>query len=238
MRVIQSRRVGVGKSLYIMRRAEELTEKFSVSDPLVSIHIHGPSIAESRIMDRLQSLRVRQNKACIVHFDISPSVSYCIIFFLPVISFKKLFKPSLCCDILQMVKFVDCLLFSILVLGYFTDIHGNLWRRDLSHLYMVEITLPPNAEEKRCAAKRLLHLLPSLMCCSPSIRSGLHHAGVHSSTSHGQLDWKKFISSSYQIVYQYLKRYNSSSTADLNCFKFVPGVVEGDEGDFLKYIFK
>ena len=74
MRVVQSRGVGMGKSLYIMRRAEELTDLCEVSEALISIRVHGPNISEDRIMCQLQSLQVT-SRPCIVHFDISPSVS-------------------------------------------------------------------------------------------------------------------------------------------------------------------
>ena len=75
---MQSNRVGMGKSLYITRKAQELAEKFQVSDPLVTIRVHGPKIAEERIMDQLQSLgtRAKPNDPLIVHIDIAPSVSF------------------------------------------------------------------------------------------------------------------------------------------------------------------
>ena len=136
-----------------------------------------------------------------------------------------------------MVKAVDCLLFSILVLGCFTDLCGNLWRRDLSHLYMVEVTLPTTSLESNHATHPLLHFLPSLMCLGPkdvkTDRDSLSRYMYPSTT----LDRKKFLSQSYQIVYQYLKRFDSRTT-DIDIFKFQPGVVEGDEADFLKCIFK
>ena len=75
MRIVQSERVGMGKSLYILRLAEELTGKYHVIEPLTSIRVHGPNIAEDRIMDQLQSLSFRSCETLIVHFDISPSVS-------------------------------------------------------------------------------------------------------------------------------------------------------------------
>ena len=66
----------MGKSLYITRRAEYLTELYKVTVPLVSIHVNGPKIAEERIMDQLQLLRARSNTPLAVHFDIAPSVSF------------------------------------------------------------------------------------------------------------------------------------------------------------------
>ena len=65
----------MGKSLYITRKALELAEQFHVSDPLVTIRVHGPKIAEERIMDQLQSLGTR-DKPLIVHIDIATSVSF------------------------------------------------------------------------------------------------------------------------------------------------------------------
>ena len=66
----------MGKSLYITRRAEHLTHMYEVADPLVSIHVNGPKIAEESIMDQLQQLEAnRSNQPLVVHFDIAPSVS-------------------------------------------------------------------------------------------------------------------------------------------------------------------
>ena len=66
----------MGKSLYITRRAEHLTQIYQVTDTLVSIHVNGPKIAEESIMDQLQQLEVdRSNQPLVVHFDIAPSVS-------------------------------------------------------------------------------------------------------------------------------------------------------------------
>ena len=137
-----------------------------------------------------------------------------------------------------MVKSVDCLLFSILVLGCFTDLHGNLWRRNLSHLYAVEATLPKTALESSRATRRMLRFLPSLVCFGPQdVKTKMDAQGVFMYSSADRLDRKKFSSQSYQIVFQYLNRY-SSRTMSISRFKFKPGVVEGDEADFLKCIFK
>ena len=89
VRVVQSTQVGMGKSLYIAEKAQELADEVGTSDPLVTIRVHGPKIAEERIMDQLQSLQMgpmqslqslhtgpSSNEPLIVHFDIAPSVSF------------------------------------------------------------------------------------------------------------------------------------------------------------------
>ena len=65
----------MGKSLYVTRRAEHLMQMHDVTDPLVSIRVNGPKIAEESIMDQLQLLETRSNQPLVVHFDIAPSVS-------------------------------------------------------------------------------------------------------------------------------------------------------------------
>ena len=66
----------MGKSLYITERAQELANKFRMSDSLVTVRVHGPKISEEKIMDQLQLLGARSNEPLIVHFDIPPSVSF------------------------------------------------------------------------------------------------------------------------------------------------------------------
>lgn len=137
-----------------------------------------------------------------------------------------------------MVKSVDCLLFSILVLGCFTDLRGNLWRRNLSHLYAVEVTLADVAEENCHATRCLLQFLPPIMCIGPQeVTKERGVLSVCTYTSTGQLDQKKFSSQTYQLVYQYLKRYHSNMR-EFNNFRFIPGKTEGRKQDFVKCIFK
>ena len=66
----------MGKSLYITEKAQVLANRFGTPHSLVTVRVHGPKIAEERIMDQLQSLGARSNDPLIVHFDIAPSVSF------------------------------------------------------------------------------------------------------------------------------------------------------------------
>ena len=119
-----------------------------------------------------------------------------------------------------MLKAVDCFLFSIFVLGCFTDQRGKLWRRTHNHLYMIELTQPQNEEN---ATQNIIQFLPSKICEAPREDS---------------LDQKKWLSDAYQIVYYYLKHYNcdSGSLDTLEKFK-VTGSIKPNT-DFLHHMLR
>ena len=43
-----------------------------------------------------------------------------------------------------MLRSIDDIVFSLLILGGLTDSRGNVWRRHPSQLYAIELTLPSN----------------------------------------------------------------------------------------------
>ena len=128
---------------------------------------------------------------------------------------------------MQMVRAVDCFLFSVLVLGYFTDRGGRFWRRKYSHSYMIEITLQ-SSEETSFATKNLLKLLPTQECSAP-----VDHGNT---VREHHLDHKKWLSDPYQLVYHYLRNYDP--TSDIPKFKDMvkTGIIRRNK-DFLKCIF-
>ena len=129
-----------------------------------------------------------------------------------------------------MVRAVDCFLFSLLVLGYFTDRRGKLWRRKHSHLYIIEITLQTSEESASFATNNLLEFLPSKKCLAPiGINVREHH-----------LEKKKWASDSYQLVYYYLKHYDTTQeTPDLHKkFKDVKTDIIRENRDFLRCVFR
>ena len=128
-----------------------------------------------------------------------------------------------------MVRAVDCFLFSIIVLGCFTDRRGKLWRRKHSHLYMIELTDEQISDkDSNFATKRLLKLLPTQMFEAPIDAQGT----VRECT----LDYDKWSSYPYQLVYYYLKNFDTRND-DAPKFKSLKmGDVKKNE-DFLQCIF-
>ena len=78
VRVVSSKRTGMGKSLFIQRMAEQLESvNCSKAAPIeVIIPIHGPIVTSDVILSLLKG-HYRDNKCKIYHFDIAPSVSEC-----------------------------------------------------------------------------------------------------------------------------------------------------------------
>ena len=77
--VVYSKRPGMGKSLYIQRLAEKLTENnVEYKCTIARIPIHGPSVSPSAIMRQLTEECSQDPSAThkqIIHLDVSHSVS-------------------------------------------------------------------------------------------------------------------------------------------------------------------
>ena len=76
VRVVSSKRTGMGKSLFIQRMANQLgvvTNNPSKSIPAV-IPIHGPVVTADNVLNFLKE-HYGEDKCRIYHFDIAPSVS-------------------------------------------------------------------------------------------------------------------------------------------------------------------
>ena len=133
MRVVKSTRSGMGKSLYIKKMSKKLEQLKSSSPHLVTIPIHGPIVTSDIVLRFLQNHTSESFNSTIIHFDISPKVLYqCTI----KVEVKNTFI------IFQVLRQVDTLLFSLLVLRGLCDSHGSVWRCHPSQLCAVEITVP------------------------------------------------------------------------------------------------
>lgn len=68
-----------------------------------------------------------------------------------------------------MIGLVESFLFSILVLGHLRDHKGNTWRREIGHMYAIEVTLSEETKDNfnKNATCQLLNLFPSAHCRPP-----------------------------------------------------------------------
>lgn len=69
-----SKRSGMGKSLYVQRRAEELHSRMSRDDLAVTIPIHGPVVTNDTVLEFFNE-QIERTKCTIYHLDIAPRVS-------------------------------------------------------------------------------------------------------------------------------------------------------------------
>ena len=74
VRVVSSQRSGMGKSLYIRRRAEFLVDLNPTSKGCVTIPVHGPRVTPDSVMAFLKD-HIANSTGTIFHIDVSPSVS-------------------------------------------------------------------------------------------------------------------------------------------------------------------
>ena len=75
VRVVSSSRAGMGKTLFVTRMMEKLHAVMPRHRPLVSIPVHGPVVTGDSIMQYLIHHK-NELESTILHFDISPSVSW------------------------------------------------------------------------------------------------------------------------------------------------------------------
>eukprot|EP00731_Ephydatia_muelleri_P024235 Em0016g506a len=202
VRVVKSKRSGMGKSLYIRKMATKLEQMNGSTLSRVTIPIHGPIVTPDTVLKFLQKCIGTPFNSTIVHFDVSPKV----------------------------LRQVDTLLFSLLVLRGLYDSHGSVWRCHPSQLCAVEITVPLHQTSdcpERCALA-LLELLPTIECVSPYEAHELMKSGQISGPEKRLMDDEEFRSSTFQRVYQYLRRHIAKYNLDEYSFT---GVVEGSAAD-------
>ena len=129
----------MGKSLFIARMADKLTEYQSTGMTYVTVPIHGPEVTPDIVMERLKDY-MKETTSTIFHLDIAPSVSYICMCSLVQCSILSL--PSL----FQILWKVDTILFCLLVLRGLSDSQGRVWRCYPTQLYTIEVTLPEHPQ--------------------------------------------------------------------------------------------
>ena len=78
VRLVTSQRAGMGKSLYIKRRKEDLFKSVATHEPHeVIVPIHGPTVTPDTVVGALMP-HIKNNFSIIFHLDIAPNVSYTV----------------------------------------------------------------------------------------------------------------------------------------------------------------
>ncbi len=76
VRVVSSTRSGMGKSLYVKRKAMSLEQAIcNDKTHIITIPIHGPVVSADSIMDCLKE-HIGEDNCTIYHLDIAPIVSH------------------------------------------------------------------------------------------------------------------------------------------------------------------
>ncbi|XP_065845272.1 E3 ubiquitin-protein ligase rnf213-alpha-like isoform X2 [Oscarella lobularis] len=223
VRVVFSTRAGVGKTLFIDQMASKLYDisnnkqarrlQYGRKDPLtrVTVPLHDLVVDTDVMLETLDPAfpSPKQALSRLIHIDISPSVRQ---------------------------KGLENLLFNLLVLGQIMDSKGNVWRRRLTDMYVLECTWSQEQaalveESSTTSAKETNRHVP-FVCFLPYVSRGSPEAALdilkkekNPRIEDPSLDVREFGNSNFQRTFQYLTRYLSGQS--LEKFKFVVGSMEG-----------
>ncbi|XP_068089245.1 E3 ubiquitin-protein ligase RNF213-like [Hyperolius riggenbachi] len=209
--IVSSMRAGVGKSLYVKRLFQKLQEKFPDKQPQYKIiRMIDPEVDENKVLKTLLPFLNAKIKGCpiIFHIDFTSSVKSGISEFL----------------------------FKLLVLQYVMDSEGRLWKRQLSHLYMIEILEPSDLYQyvPILVEKNFIDFFPKISCHPPKevLKSIQDNAG---NCGNPGMDTEEFHSEGFQRPYQYLANFESRC---LNKFVFYEHKKDQDQEKCLKIFLK
>nr|XP_030143221.3 LOW QUALITY PROTEIN: E3 ubiquitin-protein ligase RNF213 [Taeniopygia guttata] len=209
--IVSSKRAGMGKSLYVKRLHERLQEEQpDCTELLKTIRLIEPEVDEDKVLKSLLPFlkREHQTKPMIFHFDITSSVQ----------------------------RGIPEFLFKLLVLQYLADNNGNMWLRQKSHLYIIEILevspVPKKAARPMSVSQKyhFLDVFPKITCKSPKEVLEMETLGNHSGDV--GMDKEEFCSEAFQRPFQYLKRFDQG--CDLDTFWYEALSVEGSPAECLQ----
>ncbi|XP_041350668.1 E3 ubiquitin-protein ligase rnf213-alpha-like [Gigantopelta aegis] len=196
VRIVKSKRAGIGKTLYKKRRVAELRElnpMFRDKDLSVSIPLYEKNVVMSQVADKLLpcTLKPGQIFPRIFHLNISYEVQ----------------------------EGLDYLLFNLLILGKVSNERGHIWLRSAMDLYLVEIIPISDVRDHRKTNARLIHpifeILPHVTCWSPqdSLQILTNTSRTDDYEKNDLLfDVEEFRSVVYQRPFQYLFRQESKAS--------------------------
>ncbi|XP_058848399.1 E3 ubiquitin-protein ligase rnf213-alpha-like isoform X1 [Acipenser ruthenus] len=194
--VVSSKRAGVGKSLYVRRRYEELEQTHNKDAMLKCIRLIEPKVDENKVLQSILPLlnSSTQNKLTVFHFDITSSVQ----------------------------KGLSEFLFKLLVLHYLMDAEGKMWKCSNRHLYVVEILETSDVKKQTRPGSNtphysFLNIFPKVFCRPPKevleLEMGMHDSTYQVMTD-PLMDDQEFRSEAFQRPFQYLKRFHKHENID------------------------
>ncbi|KAL3881514.1 hypothetical protein ACJMK2_027946, partial [Sinanodonta woodiana] len=216
VRVVKSWRAGVGKSLYVKRRNEDLMHQ----NPRHKI----TNIVNIPIQDK--EINVSQVTQTLLRHILPPGVTTPRIFHLDIAH--------------EVQEGLDFLLFNLLILGCLTDKSGYVWRRSSRDLYLVE-TMPilEFIQARKGGSRSYVHhvfdFLPFLTCRSPqeSFNILTNRSKPRDFKQEDPLfDLKEFTGEIFQRCYQYLSRLDQGRVID----DVNPSVPWGTPADCLRVL--
>ncbi|MBN3286120.1 RN213 ligase, partial [Polyodon spathula] len=194
--VVSSKRAGVGKSLYVQRRYEELKQTHNKDAMLKCIRLIEPKVDENKVLQSILPLlnSSKQNKLTVFHFDITSSVQ----------------------------KGLSEFLFKLLVLHYLMDAEGKMWKCSNRHLYVIEILESSDLKKQTRHGSNTPHysfldIFPKVFCRPPKevleLEMGMHDSPYQVMTD-PLMDDQEFRSEAFQRPFQYLKRFHKGENID------------------------
>ncbi|CAL8240472.1 unnamed protein product [Gadus morhua 'NCC'] len=206
--VVSSQRPAVGKSLYVDRLFQSFQQK-SAPAQKITIRLIEPLIdIDSMVQILLDRLEsTREQDPILLHIDTAAVNSG-----------------------------LEEFLFQLLVLCCLCDSQGTVWRRNLSHLFMIEVLKPckPSKENSKEVKLGLLDILPTIQCRTPKEVHNLlvDQDRLTMNDFDPLMDKQEFVSEGIQRPYQFLKLFYSKQ--NLDPFKYQE--VKGNPQECLKYL--
>ncbi|XP_072882379.1 E3 ubiquitin-protein ligase rnf213-alpha-like [Hemitrygon akajei] len=213
VRIISSKRAGVGKSLYVKRLHEMLKKQTGEDNLLKTIRLLEPRVDENKVLRALLSCIKPSNesKPLIFHFDVASSV-----------------QKGLC-------EF----LFKLFILQYLMGTDEKMWKCSQRHLYVVEMLegtgLPPRKQTRRgvqVPSHNFLDIFPKVYCRPP--KEVLEQEVRKSETWNGidpLMDEEEFCSEAFQRPYQYLRKLQKNENLDTFIYQ---GTIDGSHVECLQ----
>ena len=191
VRVVKSKRPGMGKTLYVSSQASALD---SECPSVVTVPLHGTRVNIDSLVEAF--LEHEESNECtkprIIHIDVAPVVS----------------------------SGLDEALFNLIVLKSLMTQTGKVWCRKSKDLYLLEVTEKLRTGQQRPNYGTVIPMFPYLECESPTTVLRYMNNGIpESKTLNPLFNDAEFQNPPIQRVYQYLEKF-SANPQSVNTFTF------------------